>query len=107
MKHDDQEGSVSTSGEGSKGTYEAGKSREPIKSVPLATPVAPKPVVEEQSLIKVNIGPLKDITKDTHTRMVQYLGIVNPGVLRVMADMLTEQEKKVVNFLAGAGIKLG
>ena len=64
-------------------------------------------VVEERPLVSINVGPLNDITKDTHTRLAQYLGIVNPGVLRVMADMLREQEVKIINFLAGAGVKLG
>lgn len=83
------------------------------KGKPLTvTPVVP--IVEsvesvksiEESLV-INVGPLKDITKDTHTRMVQYLGIVNPGVLRIMAEMLAEQEAKVINFLVSAGIKFG
>lgn len=54
---------------------------------------------------ELNIGPLKEITKDTHTRMTQYLGIVNPGVLRIVHEILVEHEKKVVTLLDGVGVK--
>ena len=81
--------------------------QKPRPPVPEPEPILQKEVVDERQMLDVNIGPFKEITKDTHTRLAQYLGIVNPGVLRVMADMLREQETKVVNFLAGAGVKLG
>ena len=84
----------------------------PKDKPPVVSPVAPPVIVQEQEVDvpadivvhELNIGPLKEITKDTHTRMTQYLGIVNPGVLRIMHEILVEQEKKVVNLLGGVGI---
>ena len=79
------------------------------KGKPPVVPIV-EPAILQEKLIEepfINVGPLKDITRDTHTRMVQYLGIVNPGVLRVMAEMLAEQETKTINFLVSAGIKFG
>lgn len=73
-----------------------------------------KPVVVQEQAAKasegiveyeLNVGPLKEITKDTHTRMTQYLGIVNPGVLRIMHEILVEHETKIVNLLDGVGVK--
>lgn len=87
------------------------KPKKPAHVAPLAPP-APVVVVQEETpaeepiSIVVNAAPLHSITKDTHTRMVQYLGIVNPGVQRIMGEMLMEQEKKVVALLASVGIKL-
>lgn len=71
-----------------------------VESTPV--PFAPETL---QPRAVINAGPLRIMTKDIHSRLVQYLGISNPGVVRTMLDMLLDNEQKMLKFFEGAGIK--
>jgi hypothetical protein len=63
-------------------------------TVEVAPPVTP---VEDPVIVTLNMAPFK--------RLIQYLGVVSPGVDRILMEMLTEHELKITNMLSGVGIK--
>ena len=67
-----------------------------------AAPPAQEPAVEKV----VSLEAIRVITVDSHKRLVQYLGVVNPGVIRILLEMLIEQEGKIIKLFNDSNVTI-